>query len=179
MVPQAVIDLAKKCLPFVIVALCIWAAVVLYNHNINKAHDEGYDAGIAYQKGQQAQVDQEEKDRRDADKRSIERQYSTELEAARAAMRFSDATAGRLQQELNRIKQLAESYTGPQSSGTSTRTIVSMLADMLDESNRAYRTTAAEADDYYRAGRACEASYDSLKRLYHANKEARESTSSK
>ena len=179
MVSQAVIDLAKKCLPFVIVALCIGAAVVLYNHNINKAHDEGYDAGIAYQKGQQAQVDQEEKARRDADKRSIERQYSTELEAARAAMRFSDATAGRLQQELNRIKQLAESYTGPQSSGTSTRTIVSMLADMLDESNRAYRTTAAEADDYYRAGRACEASYDSLKRLYHADKETSKSASSK
>ena len=166
MVPQAVIDLAKKCLPFVIVALCIGAAVVLYNHNINKARDEGYDAGIAYQKGQQAQVDQEEKDRRDADKRSIERQYSTELEAARAAMRFSDATAGRLQQELNRIKQLVESYTGPQSSGTSTGEIINMLADLYEASERDYNAAAAEADNYYNAGLTCEVQYDSLKAKY-------------
>lgn len=178
MVPQAVIDLAKKCLPFVIVALCIGAAVVLYNHNINKAEARGYDAGIAYQKSEQKKVDETEKAKRDDDKRSIERQYSADLEAARAAMRFSDATADRLQRELDRIKQLAGNYTGPQPAGTSTSTIVGMLADMLAESNRAYRLTAAEADDYYRAGRACEASYDSLKGLYYAKTKATESKTS-
>ena len=123
-----------------------------------------YGAGYA-----QAQADQKEADdllraQREQEKTQIEYEALSRIDAARADAAFADATACRLRTELDKVRKLAERHTGTFPSGTPAGQVVGVLADMLEESNAAYRRTAEEAERYREAGTGCEQQYDSLRR---------------
>ena len=150
-------------LPYLVVAGLIAAGVWKYNHDVEKARTGGFDAGVAYQKGIETIDTLRTRQEREDEKKRIE---------GEAAARIADANRDRvlalsqldgLHKELNRIREIGQRYTGPQSSGTSTGEIINMLADLYEASERDYNAAAAEADNYYNAGLTCEIQYDSLK----------------
>ena len=122
-----------------------------------------YDAGYAQAQADQKQADDKARAQRDQEKTQIERDAISRIEAARADADFAAASSGRLQSELDKIKRFAEHYTGTFPTGTPASKVIGVLADMLEESNRAYVATAEEAERYRSAGLTCERQYDSLK----------------
>lgn len=142
----------------VIVAVCaLWVRSETIDYG-----DQRYDAGKSQAIADQKDADEKERQRRDAEKQKIQGDAQQRLDAARNDAIAAESSAKRLRGELNRIRQLAIQYTGTKSSGKTTREVVVMLAQLLDESSDAYRRTAEEADRYYNAGLTCERQYESL-----------------
>lgn len=142
----------------IIVAVCaLWVSREIIDYG-----NQRYDAGKAQAVADQKDADEKERQRRDAEKQKIQADAQQRLDAARNNAIAAESSAKRLRRELDRIRQLAIQYTGTQSSGKTTREVVVMLTQLLDESNDAYRRTAEEADRYYSAGLTCERQYDSL-----------------
>lgn len=121
-----------------------------------------YAAGYEKAKADIKQASDNLLDQREQEKNQIERDALSRIDAARADAAFADASSGRLRAELDNIRATAEHYTGTQPTGTPTGKIIHLLADMLEESNRVYVATAAEAERYRVAGDSCESQYDSL-----------------
>lgn len=147
--------------------LLLLAAIVVLVFGIKLAwvsHGETqYAAGYAQAKSDIKQASENLRDQHEQEKTQIERDALSRIDAARADAAFADASSGRLRTELDKIRAVAEHYTGTQPTGTPTGKIINMLADMLEESNRAYVATATEAERYRVAGESCERQYDSLK----------------
>lgn len=122
-----------------------------------------YEAGYAQAQTEQKEADELLKLQREQEKTQIEYEALSRIEAARADAAFADATSERLRTELNRVRKLAERHTGTVAPGKTTSQIVGVLADMLEESNTAYRRTAEEAERYRAAGTVCEQQYDAIK----------------
>lgn len=146
----------QKTLLALALLLAISAAVVGYGQT-------QYDAGYAQAQSEQKAADELLKLQREQEKTLIEHEALSLIEAARADAAFADATSDRLRTELNRVRKLAERHTGTFPSGTPAGKVVGVLADMLEESNTAYRRTAEEAERYRTAGTVCEQQYDSLR----------------
>lgn len=143
----------------IIVAACaLWVRSEIIHYG-----DQRYDAGYAKAIAEQKEADKREEQRRDAEKQKIQADAQQRVDVARRDAVDAESSANRLRGELNRIRQLAIGYTGPQSSGKTAREVIIMLGGMLEESNDAYRRTAEEADGYYNAGLTCERQYDSLR----------------
>jgi len=121
-----------------------------------------YDSGYAKAQADQKKADDEAKDQREQEKTEIEREAQSRIDAARADAELANSAAGSLRAEIDKTKQLAEHYTGAFPTGTPASKIIGVLADMLEESNRAYVATAEEAERYREAGVTCERQYDSL-----------------
>ena len=148
--PLAIIIIVSVC------ALWIRGEVIDYG---NQRYDAGYAKAITEQK----EADKQEEQRRDAEKQKIQADAQQRIDVARRDAVDAESSAKRMRGELDRIRQLAEQYTGPQSSGKTAREVIIMLGWMLEESNDAYRRTAEEADRYYNAGLTCQRQYDSLR----------------
>ncbi len=133
------------------------ARIVWVNHG-----QAQYDAGYAKAQADQKKADDEAKAQREQEKTEIEREAQSRIDAARADAELANSAAGSLRAEIDKIKQLAEHYTGAFPTGTPASKIIGVLADMLEESNRAYVATAEEAERYREAGVTCERQYDSL-----------------
>ncbi|EFE8827068.1 DUF2514 family protein, partial [Escherichia coli] len=86
------------------------------------------------------------------------------IDMARVDAEHANTAADSLRAELDKTKRLAEHYTGSFPTGTPASQVIGVLADMLEESNRVYNATAAEAEKYRIAGESCERQYDSLKK---------------
>lgn len=143
----------------IIVAVCaLWIRGEIIDYG-----DQRYNAGKVQAIADQKDADEKERQRRDAEKQKIQADAQQRLDAARNDAIAAESSAKRLRGELDRIRQLASQYTGTQPPGKTTREVVVMLAQLLDESNDAYRRTAEEADGYYNAGLTCERQYDSLR----------------
>lgn len=153
--------LAKYWRPLVIIIIVAVCALWVRGEIIDYG-DQRYDAGKAQAIADQKDADEKERQRRDAEKQKIQAYAQQRLDAARNDAIAAESSAKRLRGELDRIRQLASQYTGTQSSGKTTREVVVMLTQLLDESNDAYRRTAEEADRYYNAGLICERQYDSM-----------------
>lgn len=121
-----------------------------------------YAAGYAKAQADQKKADDEAKAQREQEKTEIEREAQSRVDAARADAELANSAAGSLRAEIDKTKQLAEHYTGTFPTGTPASKIIGVLADMLEESNRAYVATAEEAERYRDAGATCERQYDSL-----------------
>ena len=147
--PLAIITIVSVC------ALWVRGEIIDYG-------DQRYEAGHAKAIADQKSADEKEEVRRNAEKQKIQADAQQRVDAARNDAIAAESSAKRLRGELDRIRQLASQYTGTQSSGKTAREVVVMLAQLLDESNDAYRRTAGEADRYYNAGLVCERQYDSL-----------------
>lgn len=123
-----------------------------------------YAAGYTKSQADQKLADDKARAQRDQEKTQIEREAQSRIDVARVDAEHAVAAAGSLRAELDKIKRFAEHYTGSFPAGTSAGTVIRVLADMLEESNRAYVATAAEAERYRDAGITCEKQYDSLTR---------------
>ena len=170
MIPAWVPSLVPKwfwaILPYLVVIALIACGVWKYNHDVEKARTGGFDAGVTYQKGIEAQDTLRTRQEREDEKKRIEGQAADRVAAANRDRDIALSQLDGLHGELNRIRKIGQRYTGPQSSGTSTGEIINMLADLYEASERDYNAAAAEADDYYNAGLTCEIQYDSLKAKY-------------
>lgn len=122
-----------------------------------------YDSGYAQAKADQKQADDKARTQRDQEKTQIEREAQSRIDVARVDAEHANTAADGLRAELGKTKRLAEHYTGSFPSGTPASKVIGVLADMLEESNRAYVETAAEAERYRSAGITCQRQYDSLK----------------
>ncbi|EOG5418611.1 DUF2514 family protein [Cronobacter sp. EKM101R] len=140
-----------------VAAIGIGARMAWVNHG--KAQ---YSSGYAKAKEDQKNADDEAKAKRDQEKTEIEREAQSRIDAARADAELANSAAGSLRAEIDKTKRLAEHYTGAFPTGTPASKVISVLADMLEESNRAYVATAEEAERYRDAGETCERQYDSL-----------------
>ncbi|MCQ4169675.1 DUF2514 family protein [Hafnia paralvei] len=122
-----------------------------------------YDAGYAQAKADQKHADDKARVQRDQEKTQIEREAQSRIDVARVDAEHANTAADGLRAELDKTKQLAEHYTGSFPTGTPASKVIGVLADMLEESNRAYVETAEEAERYRSAGITCQRQYDSLK----------------
>ena len=124
--------------------------------------DQRYAEGKAQAIEDQKAADKKEEQRRNAELQKIQADAQQRIDAARNDAVNAAAKSGRLRAETERIRKLAERYTGTQPASVPTRKVIVMLTQLLDESNDAYRRTAEEADRYYNAGLTCQKQYESL-----------------
>ena len=150
-------------LPYLVVALIIAIGVWKYNHDVEKARTGGFNDGVAYQKGIETQDTLRTRQEREDEKKRIEGEAQNRIDSANRDRAIALSQLDGLHNELNRIREIGQRYTGPQSSGTSTGEIINMLADLYEASERDYNAAAAEADGYYDAGLTCQIQYESLK----------------
>ncbi|EAZ4935296.1 DUF2514 family protein [Salmonella enterica] len=149
----------KQLLIVAMLAALVVTAVVAWNVHGNRQ----YDAGYAQAQADQKQVDDKSRSQRDKEKAQIEREAQSRIDVARVDAEHANTAADGLRAELDKTKRLAEHYTGSFPTGTPASKVIGVLADMLEESNRAYVATAEEAERYRSAGLTCERQYDSLK----------------
>lgn len=150
-------------LPYLVVAILIVAGVWKYNYDVEKARTGGFNDGVTYQKGIEVQDTLRTRQEREDEKKRIEGEAQSRIDSANRDRDIAMSQLDGLHNELDRIREIGQRYTGPQSSSTSTGEIINMLADLYEASERDYNAAAAEADKYYNAGFTCEAQYDSLK----------------
>lgn len=153
--------LAKYWRPLAIIIIvaagALWARSEIISYG-NQRYAEGKAQAIANQKA----ADKKEEQRRNAELQKIQSDAQQRVDAARNDAVNAAAKSGRLRAETERIRKLAERYTGTQPASVPTRKVIVMLTQLLDESNDAYRRTAEEADRYYNAGLTCQKQYESL-----------------
>jgi hypothetical protein len=136
-------------------------ALIIYGKWVNygkEKYNSGYLAAVEAQKVK----DKEASEQHEQDKKTIEQEAQGRIDAARADAINAAASADRMREETDRIRKLAERYTGTQPASISTRKVIVMLTQLLDESNDSYRRTAEEADRYYNSGLTCQKQYESL-----------------
>lgn len=143
--------------------IIIFAACALWTRGeIISYGDQRYAEGKAQAIEDQKAADKREEQRRNAELQKIQADAQQRVDAARNDAVNAAAKSGRLRAETERIRKLAERYTGTQPASVPTRKVIVMLTQLLDESNDAYRRTAEEADRYYNAGLTCQKQYESL-----------------
>ena len=164
---ELVLWLRKNWLTLLLCAI-MFAGYKYHQHLVKEAHESGYEDG---KKATEQIAESREKkllEQRLADKNALEQKQQAELALRDNRILELDNAADGMRTELERIARLAGRHTGVKSSGDSARKAVSLLAELLRESQDAYRTTAAEADRYYFAGMTCQQQYNSLRGNYEA-----------
>lgn len=153
--------LAKYWRPLAIIIIVAAGALWVAN-KVSSYGEQQYAAGYAKAVADQKAADKQEGQRRNAELQKIQADAQQRIDAARNDAVNAAAKSGRLLAETERIRKLAEHYTGTQPASVPTRKVIVMLTQLLDESNDAYRRTAEEADGYYNAGLTCQKQYESL-----------------
>lgn len=146
-----------------LIVLMLAALVVGVRVAWNEHGDRQYSAGYAQAQADQKQADDKARSQRDQEKTQIEREAQSRIDVARVDAEHANTAADSLRAELDKTRRLAEHYTGSFPAGTPASKVIGVLADMLEESNRAYIAAAEEAERYRSAGLTCERQYDSLK----------------
>lgn len=157
-------QLALKLLPYLLLVLLLAGGWAYHKVQLSSSYDQGHSDGVAQQVRKQEQSDKLALQQHLDDKERLEREAKSQIDQARVDADFARASADRLREQIAAIKRIAENSTGPQPAGSSTSKTVSVLADLFQESLERNRSLAEFADASYNAGRACEASYDSLRR---------------
>ncbi|HBB0993419.1 TPA: DUF2514 family protein [Escherichia coli] len=150
----------KQLLIVAMLAALVVGGLVAWNDH----GDRQYAAGYAQAKEDQKQADDKFRSQREQEKTQIEREAQSRIDAARVDAEYANTAADSMRAELDKTKRIAEHYTGSFPTGTPASKVIGVLADMLEESNRVYNATAAEAEKYRIAGESCEQQYDSLRK---------------
>lgn len=154
--------LRKNWLPLLMCAI-MFTGYKYHQHLVKESYEVGYETAKTDDANIAEKREKEFLKQRLSDKDALERKQLGELALRDDRIRELDQSSVGLRTELSRIRQLANHYTGSQSSGNSAREAVDLLAELLGESQDAYRRAAAEADRYYLAGMTCQLQYNSLR----------------
>ena len=144
----------------------VWLHVEHINGRTKLVDQDGREVGgvIDFELiAEQKEADKREEQRRDAEKQKIQADAQQRIDVARRDAVDAAARADGVRRETDRIRQLAEQYTGTQSASVSTRKVIGMLAELYEASERDYLAASTEADGYYNAGLTCQNQYDSLR----------------
>lgn len=155
-------SILAKCWRPLAIIIIVAAGVLWARSEIISYGDQRYAEGKAQAVAEQKAADEQEEQRRNAELQKIQADAQQRIDAARNDAINAAAKSGKLLAETERIRKLAEHYTGTQPASVPTRKVIVMLTKLLDESNDAYRRTAEEADRYYNAGLTCQKQYESL-----------------
>lgn len=139
-------------------------AYVQFQEDLQHQYDLGVEAGRTELKGEYEVKADQLRRKLSKDKEEIERNAQANIEASQADAALARDSADRLRRTLSEIRGIASNTGISFPSGTSTTEAVRLLADMLEESNRAYIETAEFADAAYDAGKTCELQYDTLRK---------------
>lgn len=137
-----------------------------HQHLVKEAYQDGYSESQTDAANESQKREVALRTEREREKAELESKQLVELALRDGRIRDLDNASDRMRTELERIAGLASHYTGVKSSGGSAREAVRLLAELLGESQAAYRRTAAEADRYYFAGITCQRQYYSLRGNY-------------
>ena len=137
-------------------------ALIIYGKWVNygKAkYNSGYLAAVEAQKVK----DKEASEQHEQEKKTIEQEAQSRIDAARADATAAAAKSGRLQQQLANIRKQLVGYSTSESIGNPAAETGVLLGDVLSESVERNRQLADYADRAREAGLACEAQYNSLR----------------
>lgn len=135
-----------------------------FQKNLQQHYDQGVEAGRTALKGEYEIKAEYLRQQLSKDKEEFERNAQAKLEASQADAALARDSADRLRRTLSEIRGIASNTGISFPSGASTTEAVKLLADMLEESNRAYIETADFADRAFDAGKTCELQYDTLRK---------------
>ena len=156
------VSILAKCWRPLAIIIIVAAVTLWVTNKVSSYGEQQYAAGYAKAIAEQKAADEQEEQRRNAELQKIQSDAQQRIDAARNDAVNAAAKSGRLLAETERIRKLAEHYTGTQPASVPTRKVIVMLTKLLDESNDAYRRAAEEADRYYNAGLTCQKQYESL-----------------
>ncbi|WP_339514427.1 DUF2514 family protein [Pseudomonas sp. RL_15y_Pfl2_60] len=144
-----------------LVSVGVWVSWAITDNSWQAKHSE-YVAQV--EKAARAAGDQarSEEQRRQAAIEGIRQDAQSKIDAAAVDATVAGATADSLRAELARLKRSPASCPGVTNRGEAGADSTTVLADLLEEVERAGRAMAEEAQRRGDAGSACEKSYDSL-----------------
>lgn len=160
-------QLALKISPWLIIIVVIYLTALYAQHKWNQAIELSYNNGV--KDGKQTVVNDYEnkaaqlRNNWAIDKGKLEYEAQQRLNAVKADADRARDTADSLQRTIDKVRSIASSAGVSVSSSTTTAKAVTLLADMLIESNRAANTYAEYADAASEAGRTCELQYDAMR----------------
>lgn len=137
-------------------------ALVVYGKWVNygkEKYNTGYLAAVEAQKVK----DKEASERHEQDKKTIEQEAQSRIDAARADASAAAVKSGRLQQQLATIRKQLVDYSRSESIGNPAAATGVLLSDVLTKSVERNRQLAEYADSAREAGLTCQAQYNSLR----------------
>lgn len=137
-------------------------ALIIYGKWVNygKAkYNSGYLAAVEAQKVK----DKEASEQHEQDKKTIEREAQSRIDAARADASAAAVKSGRLQQQLTTIRKQLVDYSRTESIGNPAASTGVLLSDVLQRSVERNRQLAEYADAARSAGLTCQVQYESLR----------------
>ena len=136
-------------------------ALIIYGKWVNygkEKYDSGYLAAVEAQKVK----DKEAIEQHERDKKTIETEAQSRVDAARAAAAAAAVKSGRLQQQITTIRKQLVDYSRTESIGNPAASTGVLLSDVLQKSVERNRQLAEYADAARSAGLTCQAQYESL-----------------
>ena len=136
-------------------------ALIIYGKWVNygKAkYNSGYLAAVEAQKVK----DKEASEQHEQDKKTIEQEAQSRIDAARVDATAAAVKYGRLQQQLATIRKQLVDYSRAESIGNPAASTGILLANVLEKSIERNQQLADYADRAREAGLTCERQYESL-----------------
>lgn len=137
-------------------------ALIIYGKWVNygkERYSSGYLAAVEAQKAK----DKEASEQHERDKKAIEQEAQSRIDAARVDATTAAVKSGRLQQQLTTIRKQLVDYSRTESIGNPASNTGILLADVLSKSVERNRQLAEYADSARESGLTCQAQYNSLR----------------
>lgn len=137
-------------------------ALIIYGKWVNygkERYNSGYLAAVEAQKVK----DKEASEQHEQDKKTIEQEAQSRIDAARADASAAAVKSGRLQQQLTTIRKQLLDYSRAESAGNPAAATGVLLSDVLQKSVERNRQLAEYADAARSAGLTCQTQYNSLR----------------
>lgn len=150
-------------LAIVATLLAVFLSGVWINGARWEANHNAYVADVERRNSEARDRARSEEQRRQAAVEGIRKDAQYKIDAAAIDATVAGATADSLRTELARLKRGPASCPGITSGGEAGSDATSVLADLLEEVERAGREMAEEAERRGNAGSACERAYDSVR----------------
>lgn len=137
-------------------------ALIIYGKWVNYGKEQ-YNSGYLAATEAQKVKDKEASEQHEQDKKTIEQEAQSRIDAARADASAAAVKSGRLQQQLATIRKQLVDYSRTEYIGNPASNTGVLLADVLSKSVERNRQLAEYADSAREAGLTCQAQYNSLR----------------
>lgn len=142
----------------------ILGLIWLLGHQYDKGNSDGQTTGYARAVADQEVANAKAELKRQQYKEDVERESTFRIEEITKDVDKSKRANDRLQRQLDKIRQLADQYSGPQSPSEAKRSTIDLLTDVLSKSVKRNTELAEYADRSSTEGRTCEKQYDTLRK---------------